>query len=110
MRVLMIVFIMGTPSNSPSMGRTPNIAEELDEELIKVYIKNLFSLPTPQVLPIEGEMPEGQRGALVVGSLVRIKGQQTIGTIEQINGKNAMVTFGMMRTMTKLSKLEPATQ
>ena len=44
------------------------------------------------------------------GSIVRIKGQQTIGTIEQINGKNAMVTFGMMRTMTKLSKLEPATQ
>ena len=47
---------------------------------------------------------------LQVGSLVRIKGQQTIGTIEQINGKNAMVTFGMMRTMTKLSKLEPASQ
>mgnify|MGYP003288294529 FL=1 len=45
-----------------------------------------------------------------VGSLVRIKGQQTIGTIEQINGKNATVTFGMMRTVTKLSKLEPATQ
>ena len=45
-----------------------------------------------------------------VGSLVRIKGQQTIGTIEQINGKNAMVTFGMMRTMTKLTKLEPASQ
>ena len=47
------------------MGRTPNIAEELDEELIKVYIKNLFSLPTPQVLPIEGEIPEGQRGSLL---------------------------------------------
>jgi DNA mismatch repair protein MutS2 len=45
-----------------------------------------------------------------VGSLVRIKGQQTIGTIEQINGKNATVTFGMMRTVTKLSKLEPSTQ
>ena len=44
------------------------------------------------------------------GSLVRIKGQQTIGTIEQISGKNATVTFGMMRTVTKLSKLEPATQ
>ena len=35
-----------------------------------------------------------------VGSLVRIKGQQPIGTIEQINGKNATVTFGMMRTVT----------
>ena len=55
-------------------------------------------------------MPKGQRGALSVGSLVRIKGQQTIGTIEQINGKNATITFGMMRTVTKLSKLEPATQ
>ncbi len=61
-------------------------------------------------LPIEGEMPGGQRGALTVGSLVRIKGQQTIGTIEQINGKNATVTFGMMRTVTKLSKLEASTQ
>ncbi|MBR5846296.1 MAG: Smr/MutS family protein [Bacteroidaceae bacterium] len=61
-------------------------------------------------LPIEGEMPEGQRGALSIGSLVRIKGQQTIGTIEQISGKNATVTFGMMRTVTKLAKLEPATQ
>ena len=49
-------------------------------------------------------------GSLIVGSLVRIKGQQTIGTIEQINGKNAIVTFGMMRTTTKLSKLEPSTQ
>ena len=61
-------------------------------------------------LPIEGEMSEGQRGALSVGDLVRIKGQQAIGTIEQINGKNAIVTFGMMRTTTKLSKLEPSTK
>ena len=52
----------------------------------------------------------GGEAALVVGDLVRIKGQQTIGTIEQINGKNATVTFGMMRTVTKLSKLEPSTK
>ena len=52
----------------------------------------------------------GGEVTLTVGSLVRIKGQQTIGTIEQINGKNATVTFGMMRTVTKLSKLEPSTQ
>ena len=53
---------------------------------------------------------EGGRGVLKVGDLVRIKGQQTIGTIEQINGKNATVTFGMMRTVTKLSKLELSSQ
>lgn len=52
----------------------------------------------------------GKEEAISVGSLVRIKGQQAIGSIEQINGKNATVTFGMMRTVTKLSKLEPATQ
>ncbi len=52
----------------------------------------------------------GGEVTLTVGSLVRIKGQQTIGTIEQISGKNATVTFGMMRTVTKLSKLEPSTQ
>ena len=52
----------------------------------------------------------GGEAALTVGDLVRIKGQQAIGTIEQINGKNATVTFGMMRTVTKLSKLEPSTQ
>ena len=52
----------------------------------------------------------GGEAPLSVGSLVRIKGQQAIGTIEQINGKNATVTFGMMRTVTKLSKLEPSTR
>ena len=52
----------------------------------------------------------GGEAALSVGSLVRIKGQQAIGTIEQINGKNVTVTFGMMRTVTKLSKLELSTQ
>jgi DNA mismatch repair protein MutS2 len=61
-------------------------------------------------LPMERKISEGQREALSVGALVRIKGQQTIGTIEQINGKNATVTFGMMRTVTKLSKLELSTQ
>ena len=60
-----------------------------------------------QSSPLEKSVRES---ALSVGSLVRIKGQQTIGTIEQINGKNATVTFGMMRTVTKLSKLEPSSQ
>ena len=79
--------------------------------------KKKETLPPPsQGGELSSAMPEspllgrGKGEALAVGSLVRIKGQQTIGTIEQINGKNATVTFGMMRTVTKLSKLEPATQ
>ena len=61
-------------------------------------------------MPISSPSGGVEGATLTVGSLVRIKGQQTIGTIEQINGKNATVTFGMMRTVTKLSKLEPSTQ
>ena len=79
--------------------------------------KKKETLPNPsQGGELSSAMPEspllgrGKGEALAVGSLVRIKGQQTIGTIELINGKNATVTFGMMRTVTKLSKLEPATQ
>ena len=71
---------------------------------------SLYGGTSQSPLPIKGEMSEGQRGSLSVGDLVRIKGQQAIGTIEQINGKNATVTFGMMRTVTKLSKLELSTQ
>ena len=78
--------------------------------------KKKAPLNPPQKGEIGSAMPAsspsgGVEGAVLAeGSLVRIKGQQTIGTIEQINGKNATVTFGMMRTVTKLSKLEPATQ
>lgn len=43
------------------------------------------------------------------GDTVRIKGQTTVGTIESIEGQNAFVLFGMMRTNVKLNRLEAAT-
>lgn len=43
-----------------------------------------------------------------VGDTVRIKGQTSVGTLEEISGKNAIVTFGMMRTNVKLARLERA--
>ena len=46
---------------------------------------------------------------LAVGDTVRIKGQTTVGEIEEIDGKNAIVTFGMMRTNVKADRLERAT-
>lgn len=61
-------------------------------------------------MPDSPHPDRGRGDAITVGSLVRIKGQQAIGTIEQINGKNATVTFGNMRTVTKLSKLELSTR
>ena len=68
-----------TPSNSPSKGRTK------------------------ESLPIEGEV---WRGA--VGDSVRIKGQTSVGTITAIEGKQATVTFGVMRTLIDIKRLEPS--
>ncbi len=49
-----------------------------------------------------------QRTPPTVGDTVRIKGQTTVGVVEEISGKNAIVTFGMMRTNVKLERLERA--
>ncbi len=43
-----------------------------------------------------------------VGDTVRIKGQTTVGVVTDIHGKNASVTFGMMKTNTQLDRLEHA--
>ena len=58
-----------------------------------------------RVSPLWGDL-EG--AALAVGSYVRIKGQTSIGTITAIEGKQATVTFGVMRTLVDLKRLEQA--
>ncbi len=45
---------------------------------------------------------------LKTGDYVRLKGQQTVGRIDSINGKQAKVTFGMMHTTVPLERLTPA--
>ena len=75
----------------------------------------------PQPLPKGGEASSAedigaatspsrgkQEGALGVGSTVRIKGLTSIGVIEKIDGKQAVIVFGSMRTKMRLDRLEPA--
>jgi MutS2 family protein len=54
---------------------------------------------TPSATPFDKTVIE-------VGSSVRIKGQQTVGTVLDIKGKNATVAFGAIKTTTKLDQLE----
>lgn len=49
---------------------------------------------TPQVAPITEGCP------------VRIKGQNSVGEVLEINGKNAVVAFGSIKTTVKLERLE----
>ena len=44
------------------------------------------------------------------GDTVRLKGQQTTGVIEELQGKKATVTFGMMRTVVELNRLIRSTE
>ena len=48
----------------------------------------------PKVQPIE------------VGTSVKLKGQSSIGEVLEINGKNATVMFGMIKTTVKIDRLE----
>ena len=45
---------------------------------------------------------------LSIGETVRIKGQTSVGTIIAIEGKQATVTFGVMRTLVDIKRLEAA--
>jgi len=40
------------------------------------------------------------------GSVVRIKGQQTTGKVLEIQGKNAIVAFGLLKSSVKMAELE----
>ena len=66
--------------------------------------------PTPNTQ--NSSLYGGDRGGLTpsisVGSTVRIKGLQSIGTVESIEGKMASVIFGGMRTKMRVERLEPA--
>ena len=52
--------------------------------------------PVPKVVPIQA------------GDYVRIKGQTSVGQVMELNGKNAVVTFGLMKTNVKAERLERA--
>jgi DNA mismatch repair protein MutS2 len=53
------------------------------------------------VKPVKQEIP-----LLTVGSQVRLKGQTTTGKIMEIQGKSAIVAFGMLKSSVKLTELE----
>ena len=63
----------------------------------------------PDALQQAAREAEGRDRPLQPGETVRIKGQSAVGTIEEIDKKNAIVTFGMMRTNVKPERLERAT-
>lgn len=60
-----------------------------------------------QALAEQQARKEAERlAAIVPGSNVKIKGQTSVGEVLEINGKNATVAFGSIKTTVKLNRLE----
>lgn len=63
------------------------------------FRKNKKKAETAQKEPVPN-------GAPAVGDSVRLKGQTTAGTVLEIQGKQAVVAFGMIKSTVKLDQLE----
>lgn len=50
--------------------------------------------------------PVFDRDTIAVGDLVRLKGQTSAGTVMELQGKQALVTFGMLKSTVKVEQLE----
>ncbi|WP_373763803.1 Smr/MutS family protein, partial [Porphyromonas loveana] len=60
--------------------------------------------PLKKALPTEQPKP----ATLQVGDTVRITGQSATGTILELNGREATIALGMIKTTVALDRLEPA--
>ena len=85
-----------TLSNSQAPSNSPLKGEDSGESSAK------------EASPLRGGLVGSGSLGLAVGSSVRIKGQTSVGTITAIKGKQATVTFGVMRTLVDLKRLEAA--
>lgn len=60
--------------------------------------------PDPKVASTQAAAPKAK--PIAVDDYVKIKGQTAIGQISEINGKNATIIFGSIKTTVKLDRLE----
>lgn len=62
-----------------------------------------------QALAEQQAKKEAERlAAIVPGRTVKIKGQTAVGEVMEVNGKNAVVVFGSIKTTVKIDRLERA--
>lgn len=81
-----------------------NNAEKKETLKVRQQLRSL----TDRVGDVEAPAPKAPE-RLVEGDRVRITGQDGTGTLLSISGKTATVQFGLLKTVTKLDKLEKAT-
>ncbi|MCR4957731.1 MAG: Smr/MutS family protein [Prevotella sp.] len=82
--------------------------ERKNEKLKAKSEESATAKPSPTGTTEGNSSLSTHQSSLLPGSTVRIKGLTSIGTIEKIDGKQAVIVFGSMRTKMRLDRLEPA--
>ncbi|WP_077924112.1 endonuclease MutS2 [Spirosoma sp. 209] len=80
--------------------------KQVRQELERFDQKELKPEPVELEKPKPEEEFEADNGAIAVGSYVRIQGQNTIGEVLSIRGKDAEIRIGDLKSNIKLNRLE----
>lgn len=87
--------------------------QKADKELTKLVREELVQFEQEALLPEPSPKSEGpqeewkvEASPVVVGSLVRVIGQETVGEVLSIRGKDAEVAIGSLKTNIKINRLE----
>ena len=87
---------------------TKEIRLELQDfqDSLKIEKLSVQSKPKEEKEIVEKDVIEVIEGEITVGSLVRIKGQEALGEVIGMRGKDAEVAIGDLKTTVKLNRLE----
>lgn len=83
---------------------TRKVRQELEE-----YKQQISDSPKPKAAkskPVKNKPVKNSERALAVGDTIRLKGQSMNGTILEIQGKNALIAIGALKSNVPLERLE----
>lgn len=83
---------------------TRKVRQELEE-----YKQQISDNPKPKAAkskPVKNKPVKNSERALAVGDTIRLKGQSMNGTILEIQGKNALIAIGALKSNVPLERLE----
>ncbi len=69
--------------------------------------KNKLDATPEEQAARQARLEAERRASIGTGSNVRIKGQSSVGQVLEVNGKEATVAFGNLKTKVRLDRLEP---
>lgn len=101
--------LAGKEQEEKIVRKMAKLQEKQNRKKEKKTDKGHENSQSAQVLAEQQARKEAERlAAIVPGCTVKIKGQTTVCEVLEVNGKNAIVAFGNIKTTVKLERLERA--